>query len=71
MLEIPSRCGGSTGTRKAGQRKLAAVTTAHAPDENLADSISAALHQQTVTVPGTTAVDTVAVDTVLPDSSAA
>ncbi len=31
VLEILSRCGGPTGIRKAGRRKLAAITTKHAP----------------------------------------
>ncbi|RKT51654.1 IS110 family transposase [Saccharothrix australiensis] len=61
VLEILSRCGGPTGIAKAGRRKLTAIATAHAPriGEELVATILAALDEQTVTVPGTTAADTV------------
>ncbi|MYW94332.1 IS110 family transposase [Amycolatopsis rubida] len=61
VLEILSRCGGPAGIRKAGRRKLVAIATAHAPrmGERLVEAILAALDEQTVTVPGTTAADTV------------
>jgi hypothetical protein len=61
VLEILSRCGGPTGIRKAGRRRLISITTKHAPrmGERLVDAILAALDEQTVTVPGTTAADTV------------
>lgn len=61
VLEILSRCGGPTGIRKAGRRKLTAITTKHAPrmGAKLVENILAALDEQTVTVPGTTAADTV------------
>jgi transposase len=64
VLEILSRCGGPTGLRKAGRRKLISIATKHAPrmGEKLVDAILTALDEQTVTVPGTTA----AADTVLP-----
>jgi transposase len=60
-LEILSRCGGPIGIRKAGRRKLASIAAKHAPrmGTELVDSIMAALDEQTVTVPGTTAADTV------------
>ncbi|RBM17638.1 IS110 family transposase [Prauserella sp. PE36] len=61
VLEILSRCGGPTGIRKAGRRKLTAIAKAHAPrmGDTLVTAILAALDEQTVTVPGTTAADTV------------
>jgi transposase len=61
VLEILSRCGGPTGIRKTGRRRLTQITAKHAPrmGEKLADTIWAALDEQTVTVPGTTAADTV------------
>ncbi|QFZ18558.1 IS110 family RNA-guided transposase [Saccharothrix syringae] len=61
VLEILSRCGGPTGIRAAGRRKLSAIAAAHAPrmGEKLVAAILAALEEQTVTVPGTTAADTV------------
>ncbi|GAA1300533.1 hypothetical protein GCM10009634_58690 [Saccharothrix xinjiangensis] len=60
-LEILSRCGGPTGIAKAGRRKLTAIATAHAPrlGDKLVTAILAALEEQTVVVPGTTAADTV------------
>ncbi|SDD57245.1 Transposase [Actinokineospora iranica] len=61
VLKILSRCGGPTGIRKAGRRKLVSIATEYAPrmGEKLIDAILAALDEQTVTVPGTTAADTV------------
>jgi transposase len=61
VLEILSRCGGPTGIRAAGRRKLTAIATAHAPrvGDKLVTAILAALDEQTVVVPGTTAADTV------------
>ncbi|GAA5151778.1 IS110 family transposase [Amycolatopsis dongchuanensis] len=61
VLEILSRCGGPAGIRKAGRRKVTAIATAHAPrmGAKLADAIWAALDEQSVAVPGTTAADTV------------
>ncbi|MEU4745196.1 IS110 family transposase, partial [Actinosynnema sp. NPDC023658] len=61
VLEILSRCGGPTGIAKAGRRKLVAIATAHAPrmGDKLVAAIMTALEEQTVTVPGTTAADTV------------
>ncbi|MFD9966550.1 IS110 family transposase [Amycolatopsis sp. NPDC058986] len=61
VLEILSRCGGPAGIRKAGRRKLAAIAATHAPrmGDKLVTAILAALDEQTVTVPGTTAADTV------------
>ena len=61
VLEILSRCGGPTGIPAAGRRELAAIATAHAPrtGDKLVTAILAALDEQTVVVPGTTAADTV------------
>ncbi len=61
VLEILSRCGGPTGIRKTGRRRLTQIAAKHAPrmGEKLVDTIWAALDEQTVTVPGTTAADTV------------
>ncbi|WP_370935063.1 IS110 family transposase [Amycolatopsis sp. cg13] len=61
VLEILSRCGGPAGIAKAGRRKLTAIAKAHAPrmGERLVESITTALDEQTVTVPGTAAADTV------------
>jgi transposase len=61
VLEILSRCGGPTGIAKAGRRKLTAIAKAHAPrmGDKLVDTIMTALDEQTVTVPGTTAADSV------------
>uniref|UniRef100_UPI000365EF81 IS110 family transposase n=1 Tax=Actinoalloteichus spitiensis TaxID=252394 RepID=UPI000365EF81 len=61
VLEILSRCGGPTGIAKAGRRKLTVIATAHAPrvGDKLVTAILAALDEQTVVVPGTTAADTV------------
>ncbi|TDP88809.1 IS110 family transposase [Labedaea rhizosphaerae] len=61
VLEILSRCGGPAGIRKTGRRKLTAIAKAHAPrmGERLVEAITTALAEQTVTVPGTAAADTV------------
>ena len=61
VLEILSRHGGPQGLRKAGRRKLTTIATKHAPrmGARLVDDIFTALDTQTVTVPGTTAADTV------------
>lgn len=61
VLEILSRCGGPDGIRKTGRRKLTTITTKHAPrmGAKLIENILAALDEQTVTVPGTAAADTV------------
>jgi transposase len=61
VLEILSRCGGPTGIAKAGRRKLTVIAKTHAPrmGEKLVTAILAALDEQTVTVPGTAAADTV------------
>jgi transposase len=61
VLEILSRCGGPAGIAKAGRRKLTAIAGAHAPrmGDKLVTAIWAALDEQTVTVPGTAAADTV------------
>ncbi|WP_027935924.1 IS110 family transposase [Amycolatopsis sp. ATCC 39116] len=61
VLEILSRCGGPTGIAKAGRRKLAAIAKVHAPrmGDKLVEAIMTALGEQTVTVPGTAAADTV------------
>jgi transposase len=61
VLEILSRCGGPTGIAKAGRRKLTAIAKVHAPrmGDKLIDTIMTALDEQTVTVAGTAAADTV------------
>lgn len=61
VQELLSKCGGPTGLRKAGRRKLLALVAGHAPrmGTRLVDAVLAALDEQTVTVPGTTAAETV------------
>lgn len=61
VLEILSRCGGPTGIRASGRRRLKAIAVKHAPrmGEKLVDAIHAALDEQTVIVPGTDAADRV------------
>ncbi len=61
MQELLSKCGGPTGLRKAGRRKLLALVAAQAPrmGTRLVDAVLAALDEQTVTVPGTVAAETV------------
>ena len=57
VLEILSRCGGPTGIREAGTRKITTIATKHAPrmGTRLVADVHAALETQTVIVPGTTA----------------
>jgi transposase len=61
VLELLSRCGGPAGLRKAGHRKLTAIAVKNAPrmGERLAEQIMTALDEQTVTVPGTAAAETI------------
>ncbi|WP_020663237.1 IS110 family transposase [Amycolatopsis benzoatilytica] len=61
VREILSRCGGPAGIAQAGRRKLTAIAKVHAPrmGERLVEAIMTALGEQTVTVPGTAAADTV------------
>ena len=61
VLEILARCGGPAGIRQASRRTLTTIATKHAPriGEKLGADILAALDEQTVTVPGTAAADTV------------
>ncbi|ABH00771.1 probable transposase (plasmid) [Rhodococcus jostii RHA1] len=61
VLEILSRCGGPAGIRKAGKRKLTAIAVKHAPrmGTRLVGEILAALEEQTVIVPGSTAAETI------------
>ncbi|MFG1758979.1 IS110 family RNA-guided transposase, partial [Micromonospora echinofusca] len=61
VLELLSRCGGPAGLRKAGRRKLLSIAAVHAPrmGERLVAQIMAALDEQTVTVPGTQAAETI------------
>lgn len=61
MLELLPRCGGPVGLRKAGRRKLTSIAVARAPrmGDKLIQAILAALNEQTVTVPGATAAETI------------
>lgn len=61
VLELLSRCGGPAGLRKAGRRKLLSIAVTHAPriGERLIEQIMTALDEQTVTVPGTQAAETI------------
>ncbi|MEV4758932.1 IS110 family transposase [Micromonospora sp. NPDC049559] len=61
VLELLSRCGGPAGLRKAGRRKLTSIATSRAPrmGERLVDAVLAALDEQTVTVPGSQAAETI------------
>jgi transposase len=61
VQELLSKCGGPTGLRKAGRRKLLALVAARAPrmGTRLIDAVLTPLHEQTVTVPGTAAAETV------------
>jgi transposase len=61
VLELISRCGGPAGLRQAGRRKLTTIALARAPrmGGRLVDAILTALDQQTVTVPGTAAAETI------------
>jgi transposase len=61
VLELLSRCGGPAGIRKAGRAKLTELVKARAPrmGPRLVEQALAALDEQTVVVPGTTAAETV------------
>ncbi|MDR7275760.1 IS110 family transposase [Catenuloplanes atrovinosus] len=61
VLELLSRCGGPAGLRRTGRDDLAAIAAAKAPrmGDRLVKAVLAALDEQTVTVPGTTAAETV------------
>jgi hypothetical protein len=61
VQELLSKCGGPTGLRKAGRRKLLALVASRAPrmGTRLVDAVFTALSEQTVTVPGTAAAETV------------
>ncbi|GLY95999.1 IS110 family transposase [Actinoplanes sp. NBRC 103695] len=61
VQELLSKCGGPTGLRKAGRRKLLALVAARAPrmGTRLVEQVLTALDEQTVTVPGTAAAETV------------
>jgi transposase len=61
VLEILSRCGGPAGIATAGRRKLTVIAKVHAPrmGDKLVEAIITALGEQTVTVPGAAAADTV------------
>ena len=61
VQELLSKCAGPTGLRKAGRRKLLALVAGRAPrmGTRLVDAVLAALDEQTVTVPGTAAAETV------------
>ncbi|MEV4134510.1 IS110 family transposase [Dactylosporangium sp. NPDC049742] len=61
VLELLSRCGGPAGLRKAGRAKLAEIVRPHAPriGERLVEQVVTALGEQTVTVPGTVAAETI------------
>ncbi|GID62110.1 transposase [Actinoplanes couchii] len=61
VLELLSRCGGPAGLRRAGRSKLVEIVRPRAPrmGERLIEQILTALAEQTVTVPGTTAAETI------------
>lgn len=61
VLELLSRCGGPVGLRKAGRRKLSSIAVKNAPrmGATLVEAILAALDEQTVTVPGSQAAETI------------
>ena len=61
VQELLSKCGGPTGLRKAGRRKLLALVASRAPrmGTRLVAAVLTALDEQTVTVPGTAAAETV------------
>ncbi|NKT15427.1 IS110 family transposase [Rhodococcus hoagii] len=61
VLEILSRCGGPSGIRQAGRRRITTLAVKHAPrmGARLVEEIFAALDQQTVVVPGSTAAEIV------------
>ena len=61
VQELLSKCGGPTGLRKAGRRKLLALVASRAPrmGTRLVEAVFTALDEQSVTVPGTAAAETV------------
>jgi transposase len=61
VLEILSRFSGPAGIAKVGRRKVTAVAVKHAPrmGAGVIEDIFTALQEQTVVVPGSTAVETV------------
>lgn len=61
VLELLVRFGGPTGLRTAGRRRLTSVAKPRAPriHAKIVDAITAALDQQSVVVPGTTAAELV------------
>ena len=61
VQELLSKCGGPTGLRKAGRRKLLSLVASRAPrmGTRLIDAVLTALDEQTVTVPGTAVAETV------------
>ncbi|MCP2256307.1 Transposase [Prauserella aidingensis] len=61
VLEILTQCGGPAGIRAAGADTVAAIAAEHAPrmHSKLVEAIQAALDEQSVTVPGSTAAETV------------
>ncbi|GAB7039922.1 IS110 family RNA-guided transposase [Catenuloplanes niger] len=61
VLELLSRCGGPAGLRTTGRRDLTSIVAPKAPrmGARLIEQVLAALDEQTVTVPGTTAAETV------------
>jgi transposase len=61
VQELLSKCGGPTGLRKAGRRKLLALVASRAPrmGARLVEAVFTALDEQSVTVPGTAAAETV------------
>jgi transposase len=61
VIELLSHYGGPAGLRTADRRKLTALAVKHAPrmGAKLADAIISALDEQTVTVPGTAAAETI------------
>lgn len=61
VLELLSRCGGPAGMGKAGRRKLLSIASKNAPrmGERLVEQVMAALDEQTVTVAGSAAAETI------------
>jgi transposase len=61
VLDLLSRCGGPVGLRKAGRRKLTQIAVKNAPrmGTKLVEAIFTALDEQTVTVPGSQAAETI------------
>lgn len=61
VLKFPSRCGGRTGIRAAGKRKLVSIAVKTAPrmGARMVDDIRSALDAQTVVVSGTSAAELV------------